>query len=151
MPLTSALYNPFPEEITVEMVNKPEGPAANLFGGGRARTWTLQRTGMRGRPSFRGLEDMLTSKLDVGQELILDAPTAEELEQYVRELRKIARRHGVTLRWDGTEPVLVNVESDERRPWETRKTYRFRCYVVILARRSGTGWMAFADEATELN
>lgn len=146
MPLTSALYNPFPEEITVEMVHRPAGPIANLMGGGRARTWTLQRTGQRGRPSYRGLEDLLAVKLEVGQELMLDAPTEDELAQYITEVKKVCRRTGVVVRWDGQERAWVGTGQ-----FSWQRVYRFRAYLVLLARRSGTGWLAPSEHATKLS
>lgn len=150
MPLTSALYNPFPEEITVEPAVRHENYASQLMGGGRARLWSLQRTGRRGRPSFAGLEELLSRKLAVGQELVLDAPTAEDLEQYIKEARKAARRHGVALRFEDPERIVVAERVDPKLSWSTEREYRFRSYITIMARRSGTGWMAFADHPTSV-
>jgi hypothetical protein len=145
MPMTSSLYNVFPEELTVEMVHTPAGPASRLFGGGISRMWTLQRSGGRGRPSFKGLEDMLTERMAVGQALILDAATPGELAQYIGEVKKIMRRRGVTVRWDGQERVWVASGA-----YEWQRVYRHRAYLVLTARISGSGFMA-NDRGTKVS
>jgi hypothetical protein len=103
---------------------------------------------------YQQLTEVISRRLQVGQELCLDAPSRDELVRYIKATKLAARHLGAELSWLGLEAVTLRVEHNPdpsaERPWSVRRHQRFRAYLLLRARRTASGWLAGSGVATVL-